>query len=49
MEIKVEKDTIKVDTNTLVGKLIAGCKGTVTIKSPYIKGGKRVIKKVESK
>lgn len=46
MEINVEKNTLAVDTDTLIGKLIAGCKGRIFIKSPRIKGGKREITSV---
>lgn len=48
MEIKVEKNTLAVDTDTLIGKLIAGCKGRIFIKSPRIKGGKREITAVNN-
>ena len=44
--IKVERDTITVkgDNNDLVSKLIAGCKGKVTIKTPF---GIREIKHIK--
>ena len=44
--IKVEKDTITVkgDSNDLIGKLIAGCKGKVRIKTPF---GVREIKHIK--
>ena len=44
--IKVEKDTITVkgDKDDLLSKLIAGCKGKVTIKTPF---GTREIKHIK--
>jgi hypothetical protein len=48
-EIKIEKNKLTVDGDSLVGKLLAGCKGKIIVKSPYIKGGKREITSVETK
>ena len=48
VKINIDKDTIQVeDDNSLVGALIRGCKGKVTIKHPLVKGGMRDIAKVE--
>lgn len=48
---KVEGDTLTVEEgeNDLVTQMIAGCQGTVIIKNPLIKGGKREIKKIKDK
>ena len=48
VKINIDKDTMQVeDDNSLVGALIRGCKGNVTIKHPLAKGGIRKIAKVE--
>lgn len=45
MKIKVDKDTATIDDDdSFVSKLIAGCKGTVRIKTPF---GVREINKIK--
>jgi len=46
VKLKVKKDelTIEEGEDSLVGKLIAGCKGNITIRTPL---GERKIKKVK--
>ena len=45
MKIKVEKDELTIeDDNSSLSKLIAGCKGTVRIKTPF---GVREINKIK--
>jgi len=43
--IRIEKDEVTVDDSTL-GRLMAGCKGKIKIKTPF---GERVISKVKNK
>jgi len=48
VKINIDKDTMQVEEdNSLVGALIRGCKGKVTVKHPFAKGGMRKIEKVE--
>jgi hypothetical protein len=45
-EIKVEKNTLKVDKSSMLGKLLSGCQGKIIVKSPYLKGGHCEITKI---
>ena len=49
--MKIENNTAIIEDgdNNFVSKLIAGCEGKITIKSPFIKGGKREITQVKDK
>jgi hypothetical protein len=51
MKLKIENDTaiIEEGENDLIAKMIAGCTGKVTIKSPYVKGGRREITQLKDK
>jgi hypothetical protein len=37
------------EDDEFLGKMIAGCEGKITIRSPFIKGGKVQIKEVKNK
>lgn len=49
-KITIDKDAAIIDdADDFISKLITGCQGTITIKSPFISGGKREITKVKDK
>jgi hypothetical protein len=49
-KLTISKNTAIVDEDDdFLGKLMAGCEGNITIKSPFIKGGKLEIKEVKNK
>jgi hypothetical protein len=47
--MKIEKDIITLDEKDedLLSKLIGGTQGKITIKSPFVKGGKIDVKEVK--
>ena len=51
VKLKIEKDelTIEEGDNDLIAAMIKGCEGEVTIKCPYVTGGKVKIKKIKDK